>query len=218
MYKRPKSVRATGWKFALLAAASCLLTAQDGEYGRAKRKIDLIAEERARAGATISLTPSEINAYARTEAAIAVPEGLRDPVIRLGAGRATGEALVDFTKLSSGQSASGWLFRALLEGERPVSVTVRLDSGNGYGTVNIERVEISGVTVEGRTLAFLIDNFLRPRYPDAKIGEPFELGHDMEAILVKPEGVDVKIKRQRGAAMRPAASLPIRMQSGMPMP
>jgi hypothetical protein len=203
--------------WALMVASSIL--AAEPEYTRAKRKIDSIAEERVRPGATVSLTASEINAYVRREAAEAVPQGLRNVVIRLpAAGQATGEGVVDFSKLASGQSAGNWLLRSLLEGERPVSVTVSVESGGGTALVRIERVEISGVTLDGRTLQFLLDNFVRPRYPDAKIGEPFPLRHNVEAILVRPDRVDVKIKDQRRAATRPAASRPMRMQSGMPIP
>jgi len=36
-------------------------------------------------------------------------------------------------------------------------------------------------------------------YPAAKIGEPFELGHNMEQIQVTPAGVIVKIARSSGA-------------------
>jgi hypothetical protein len=189
------------------------------EYARAKRKIDSIAQERVRPGATVSFTASEINAYVRTEAAGAAPQGLRNLVIRLPAeARATGEGLVDFSLLSSGESAGNRLLRALLEGERPVTVSVSVESGGGSALVRIERVEISGVAIEGRALEFLLDNFVRPRYPDAKIGEPFPLRHNMEAILVRPGRVDVKIKDQRRAATRPATSRPMRTQSGMPMP
>lgn len=203
--------------------AACVLAASvfapETDYAKAKRKIESIAEERLRPGATVSLTVSEINAYVRAEAANAIPQALRDIVILLpAAGRATGEGIVDFSKLGSPQSARSWLWRWLLEGERPVSVAVKVESGGGSAVVHIERVEISGVPVEGRALEFLLDTFVRPRYPDAKIGEPFALRHNMEAVVVEPERVIVKIKGQRRAATRPATSRPMRTQSGMPIP
>lgn len=203
---------------ALLVLAASVF-GSDPDYARAKRKIESIAEERLRPGATVSLTVSEINAYVRAEAASAIPQGFRNIVIFLpAAGRATGEGIVDFSKLGSPQSARSWLWRWLLEGERPVSVAVSVESGGGSAVVRIERVEISGVPVEGRALEFLLDTFVRPRYPDAKIGEPFALRHNMEAVLVEPERVVVKIKGQRREAMRPATSRPIRTQSGTPIP
>jgi hypothetical protein len=178
-------------------AALSLLAAQKADYLRAKSKIDAISTQLVPAGALVTLTSAEINAWAETEAAEKYPDALRRPVISLGEGRATGEALVDFSKLTSGQGAGNWLLRTLLEGERPVSVTVRLESAGGMAKVDLERVEIGGVPIQGRTLDLLLDYVFRPRYPDARIGEPFELGYNMEAIRVRPERVDINIKNYK---------------------
>jgi hypothetical protein len=79
----------------------------------------------------------------------------------------------------------------LLDGERPVSVTARIRSDAGHATVDVERVEISGVIVDGRTLEFLIQNFLLALYPNAAVGRPFELGHNIRKLDVQPRGVTV---------------------------
>ncbi len=181
----------------LALAAALLPAAQNADYLRAKHKIDAIGQESVPPGALIILTPAEINAWAETEAARKYPEAIRRPSISLREDGATGQALIDFSKLSSGQGTGNWLLRMLLEGERPVSVTVRLTSGGGIATVDLERVEISGVLIEGRTLNLLLDYVFRPQYPDAKIGEPFELGYNMEAIRVRSERVEIKIKDRK---------------------
>lgn len=178
-------------------AALSLFAVQNADSLRAKNKIDAIGQERVAPGAVVTLTPAEINAWAEEEAAAKYPEAVRRPVISLGEGRATGQALIDFSKLGSGQGTAYWLLRALLEGERPVTVTVRLESAGGMAKVDLERVELSGVPVEGRVLTLLLDYVFRPRYPEAKIGEPFELGYNMEAIRIRPERVDVKMKNRR---------------------
>ena len=185
------------FRLALGAALLSLLPAQNADYLRAKSKIEAISNQTVPAGAVVTLTSAEINAWAETEASVKYPDALRRPVIRLGEGQATGEALVDFSRLSSGQGAGNWLLRTLLEGERPVSVTVRLESSGGMARVDLERVEIAGVPVQGRTLNLLLDYVFRPRYPEAKIGEPFELGYNMEAIRVRPERVDIRIRHYK---------------------
>ena len=90
-------------------------------------------------------------------------------------------------------SRPGWLMAWLLEGERPVQVTVRITSGTGEATVDVERVDVSGVTIRGSALDFLISNFLLPYYPEAKIGKPFELGHRIDRLDIQPSGVNVVI-------------------------
>ena len=74
--------------------------------------------------------------------------------------------------------------RKLFEGEREVAVTARIRSGGGQGTVDVERVEISGVAIEGAMLDFLIENYLKPNYPNARIGQPFPLHKHVDRIEV----------------------------------
>jgi hypothetical protein len=74
-----------------------------------------------------------------------------------------------------------------------VSVTARISSSAGKAQVDVQRVEISGVTIDGRTLDFLIQNILLPLYPDAAIGRPFDLGHRIERLDVAPAAVGVTI-------------------------
>ena len=104
--------------------------------------------------------------------------------------------MVDFAKVRRAQGhEQGWLMRKLLEGERPVSVTARIQSAGGRATVDVQRVEISGVVVDGRTLDFLIQNILMQVYPDAVVGRPFELGHRIERVDVQPAAVAVLIRK-----------------------
>jgi len=94
---------------------------------------------------------------------------------------------MDFGKLRRAHGyQTGWLMSKLLDGDRPVSVTARIRSAGGRATVDLQRVEISGVAIDGRTLDFLIENILLPLYPDAVVGRPFELGHRIERLEVGP--------------------------------
>src|SRR5260370_37125612 len=166
------------------------------DYASCQRKFDLIENDRLRAGSKVTLSPSELNAYVEQELPKVVPQGVREPKLQLGVGTATGSAMVDFLKLQSAQGKPpGWLMRQLLQGERTVAVTTRIESGAGRATVNQQSVEISGMTIEGRMLDYLIHNYLLPYYPDAKVGEPFELNHNIDRLDVQPTRVDVILKK-----------------------
>jgi hypothetical protein len=162
-------------------------------YLSAKRKFDQIEAERLRPGAQITLSPQELDAYV----AHVAPDGVRNPRVELeGSGVARGSAIVDFGRVRRAQGhPPGWLLSMLLDGERPVSVTARIRSGNGRATVDVQRVEISGMQIDGNTLDFLIQNLLLPMYPDAAVGRPFELGHHIEKLDVQPGAVRVIIGR-----------------------
>lgn len=181
-------------KLGLVAAAvAALAFAPVDDYSSAKRKLDLIDSDSLRPGAKVTLTARELNAYV----AHAVPPGVRNTSLQIvGPGVATGSALIDFGKVRRAQGhPPGWLMSKLLDGERPVSVTARILSANGRATVNVQRVQVSGVEIDGRTLEFLVQNLLLPLYPNAVVDRPFELGHRIERLEVEPAAVGVVIGR-----------------------
>jgi hypothetical protein len=160
------------------------------DYASARQKFTQIESGKLKPGTRVTLTPRELEGYVAREA----PNGVRNPRLELQAGIAKGNALIDFGKVRRAQGYQpGWLMSKLLDGERPVTVTARVRSGNGKATVDVQSVEISGFTIDGKTLDFLIQNFLLPMYPSAAVGRPFELGHRIDRLDVQPGAVGVVI-------------------------
>ncbi len=176
-----------------LAAAPLLPTAPTDDQAVA-RKVSLIEQDRLKPGSRVTLTRDELNAYARHEIADVAPDGVRNPHLELGPGTATASAMIDFGKLRRAEGKPpGRLMSYLLDGERPVSITARIRSSAGTATVDVEQVEISGMIIEGRLLDFLIHNYVMQAYPNAKVGEPFDLGHRIERLEVEPSAVGILI-------------------------
>jgi hypothetical protein len=185
-----------GFLVAIVAAAA-LLAVPASDYTSAKAKIESIEQDRLPAGSTVFFTPAELNAYAREEVAKAAPEGVRNPRLELRQGAATGYADVDFAKLKESTSGGelNWLLARMLAGERPVRVDARITSGNGRAQVDVQRVDIGGVSISGSALDYLIQHFLWAYYPEASVNKPFELAHRMRKIDVRPSGATVTIGR-----------------------
>jgi hypothetical protein len=182
-------------KVCLIAAALVsLVFASPTDYTSAKRKFDLIDSERLRPGATVTLTAGELNAYVAHEA----PPGVRNTRLQIvRPGEAVGSALIDFAAVRRGQGhPPGWIMSKLLSGERPVTVAARIVSSNGKATVEVSRVEISGIQIDGKTLDFLIQNVLLPLYPNAAVDRPFDLGHRIDRLDIQPAAVGVIIGRR----------------------
>jgi hypothetical protein len=172
-----------------------LIWGTTAEYLSAERKFKMIEGERLRHGTRVTLTKGELNAYARQEVAQAFPSGVRQPRLELANGVAIGSALIDFGKVRRAQGKPpGWLMSKILDGEREVEVTANIRSGGGRATVDVQSVKISGIAIEGRVLDFLIHNYLLASYPEAKVGQPFELNHGIDRLDVKPSAVDVVIR------------------------
>ncbi|MEZ5356369.1 MAG: hypothetical protein R2762_27355 [Bryobacteraceae bacterium] len=166
-----------------------------GDAASARRKVQAIEAERLGPGARVTFSNAEINAYAAEQVRTAVGDAIRNTKIDFSSGRATGSALVDFLRLQSDRGEPpGMMLRWLLRGEKPISVTVRFQSAHGEGQVDVEQVAVSGVPISGRALDLLIDYYLRPRYPEIAIGEPFELRHRVDRIDLTALGVLVRLK------------------------
>ena len=180
----------------LICTAALAWSAVSPEYQAIEHKFSLIEHERLKPGSRVVLTPEELNAYAREEIAEAAPDGVRNPRLELGQGTATAYALIDFGKLRRAEGKPpGRILSYLLDGERPVTIKARIRSAGGTATVDVDSVDISGITLEGAMLEFLIQHYLMPAYPNAKVGQPFELGHRIERLDVQPNAVGVLIGR-----------------------
>lgn len=149
-------------------------------------------------GRSISFTSQELLALGVENANSAFPGVLHNPELKLAEGGATGTATVDFDRLRqlspAKDSTRDWFMSKLLTGQHPVSVMVETTSRKGQMTVHPKSVRVAGATVSGSTLEFLIQNFVRSRYPDAIIDRPFPLAQNIDHIDVKPGSAVVVAK------------------------
>ncbi len=174
-----------------------VLLADDAYVRSASSKIDMIEQGRAKPGSVIVFSLQEINSWALYMVPEIVPQGIRNQRVTLGADTGTAFALMDLLKMRHAQGKSpGWLVSRMIEGERPVTISIRVRSlGAGQCIVDLTRVEISGIAATGTVLDFLIKTFFLPLYPNAKIGEKFEMGYNMDRIDLRPTGVRVTMKK-----------------------
>jgi hypothetical protein len=148
-------------------------------------KFALLEQDRAPAGSRVTLTASELTAYARAQAGAIAPGAVMNPKLTITPGHAEATAMIDFLHLPQVGANPGWLLRSLLQGQRPLLVRVRIQSWNGRARVDVERVEISGVAVEGRALDFLLSQFVMPSFPEARTGVWFAVNHNIERIELR---------------------------------
>jgi hypothetical protein len=172
----------------VLLIAAGAMPASRTDYLNVKRKFASIEKSQVKAGSRVAISSQELNAYVQTELPRVAPAGIRQPSVELhGNNTATGRAMIDFVKLRSAQGKPpGFILRNLLQGEHDVAVTTKVRSSNGTATVDIQRVEIEGIPISGGALDFLIQNYLIPNYPDAKVGKPIDLKYRMERLEVQP--------------------------------
>jgi hypothetical protein len=104
--------------------------------------------------------------------------------------------------LAARAKANGILAR-MLGGERPVKLVVRPETAAGKVTVHLDLLEISGVPLSGTLLNLAAELIISRVYEDIKIGEPFEIGHNVDHAVIQPTAVRIFIGAQ--PAPKPAA-------------
>ena len=147
-------------------------------------------------GSRVAISTREFNSYLQSEIPSLVGPGVRNARVETDTGNiARGYLDIDFLKVrqASGEKPS-WLLSQLLAGERPVAITARITSGSGKCRVDVLRVAISGVVAEGRTLDFLIQHFVLPTFPSAKIGKDFLLDYHVDRLEIRPGLVTVVLR------------------------
>ncbi|MBI3210386.1 MAG: hypothetical protein HYZ37_15985 [Candidatus Solibacter usitatus] len=175
--------------------ATLLMTAWAADIPTAQQKIDLIQEGKIPRGSQVTFPERELNVYVQAKSKELFAAGVREPRIEVLEGRAVGTALINFVELRHAQAQDlNWILRKLLEGERTVKAEAKIVSANGKARVDLERVEINGSGIQGRALDLLLRAFVLPLYPNAKVGEEFELGYEMESLRLHRGMVRVSMK------------------------
>jgi len=173
-----------------------VLTAGDAYCRSALAKLHSLELGEVKAGSVVMFSVQEINSWAYYMIPGIVPEGIRNEKVTLGNDTGTAYALMDFLKMRHAEGkATNWVMARMIEGERPVRISIHVQSGGGQCVVDLTRVEISGAVATGSVLDFLVKTFFMPLYPTAKIGQKFEIGYNIDRIDLRPAGVRVTMKK-----------------------
>jgi hypothetical protein len=175
--------------------AVCCAGAASRDAVLVSRKLEAIESGRLRPGSRVDFSVSGLNAWIREQASQYFPGAVSNLRLDLDKGAATASGDVDFVKL--GQAANGespgWIMRNLFSGERSVVVRAHIASARGSARVDLDRVEISGVAIEGRALDLLIRSYVRPTFPEVKVSEWFRLADRVDHLSISRPGVSVFI-------------------------
>lgn len=143
---------------------------------------------------TFDFTEVEANNFLRNGGVPQLPRGVSSPWIAFEEGAAVVGATLDLDQLGD-ELPDSMLFQ-LLSGQVPVEVVARLSGQNGSGTLELERVTLSGVDLPQSLVDTLIEGYDTSKIlpPGFRLGEPFALPYDVESIRCQPKSVLVEQK------------------------
>jgi hypothetical protein len=146
------------------------------------RKFTQIESGRAR-GTVVTVTSPEINAFVAQQAVLLGKGAIRNTRVDLWQDHGRVAARIDLVSLAELRGRPlNWFFATMFAGERQVIATTKLVSVQGRARVDLEKLEVEGHVLDGRPLQFLIDEFVLPEYPDARIGQWFPLSFGIRTI------------------------------------
>jgi hypothetical protein len=178
----------------LLFTILLLLAADD--FSTIQRKMDDIVHDRVKPGQRIFMSQRECDAYLRAQAVAIAPKAVHNTKVEVGEGSGTASATINFLELNKARGGqSNWMMERILDGERLVKVSVHVQSKSGKARVDVDRVEIGGAAISGAPLDYLIQNYVTPQFPNAKVDQWFDLAHHMDHFEIHPSGVTVVIGR-----------------------
>ena len=176
----------------VLAAAAAAPT-----VGPAHTKYRMIEQRQLPPGSSVYFPLQELNDWMRDEESFWIAKGVRHVRFEFGPNRVIVRGDVDFVKAIHAASQGGSdsmvasLVGRLLSGERPVEVVARMVSGNGRARVDLDRITVSGVPLEGPALDLLIQNYLHPAFPEAHVAEWFDFDFRVDRVAVSAAGAQV---------------------------
>lgn len=157
------------------------------------RKLESI-EKRKRAGGparpeTVVVTEGELNSYLNLNMRERMPRGVSDVTVRLEHERIQAKGLVDLEQVRDKiPSAGPWSPWVLLAGSVPVSIRGRLQTRDGFGTLEVEDVRMGSLPVPVTVLEQLVSSSTRSiENPEGfDIRAPFRLPYAVKRVRLEP--------------------------------
>jgi hypothetical protein len=135
-----------------------------------------------------AFSQAETNSYLKYRAGDLLPTGLMQPELTIiGEGRVSGKAVVDLDVVRQKQSSGGWFDpTSYLTGKLPVTAIGKIVTWDGKGKFELERAEISGLTIPKSFLGQMVNFFTRTadNPKGSNIDDTFELPAEIQRIDV----------------------------------
>ncbi len=134
----------------------------------------------------VRITEAEANSYLYYDLQPSVPDGVSNLHLQFQPGRPHGSAVVDFDKIKqSMKTPPNALIAYFLTGIHRIGVSGTFYATNGLAQFHLETVTLDDITMPEMLVDYLIDHYLRTRYPGLAIDRPFPLSPGVDKVTVE---------------------------------
>ncbi len=184
-----KSKAAIALLTAVLLLSSALLAKQakhSAAFLSMEKKVDILdanAQKPPQTPQNTDITQDELNAYL-AEGGVDMPKGIESAKIDMKPAVVHATATVNFDTLAEGHGGGNPIFSALFSGTHDVEAQAQASGAQGQGTVIVDWVKLDGVQVPRAALEYLVQHYVKPKYPNAGMTTKFPLPDRVDMAVV----------------------------------
>lgn len=180
---------------AVVIALGMALAAAANDAASCAAKLQHIRQNAAAArpstAATV-LSEDEINAYFAS-GRVQLPKGVQRVRFSGAPNVITSNARVDFDQLTEGKKGNP-LLMALFTGVHDIVVVADANGAGGTAHVVVQSVTLDGTEIPRVALQYLVDHYVKPKYPAAGLDSRFQMPYRVDSAEVGPHKLTIRQK------------------------
>lgn len=139
---------------------------------------------------SLRLSEAEANSFLHYEIARYYPPGVSKIRLQFRPNRPRGATRVDFDKIKGAmREPPNPLVDYFLQGVHDLEVEGTFSSAHGYGRFDLETVWVDGVMVPRFVVDYLVEKYVKARYPNVVLNRTFALPYSLDQVSVEEGSV-----------------------------
>ncbi|MBI4474685.1 MAG: hypothetical protein HY646_18585 [Acidobacteria bacterium] len=130
----------------------------------------------------VEVSEIELESYVLFALREKIPVQLDSIDVQLGEGTVAADTQMTFNSDSTGNP----IVDAVVSGTHNLFVKGKLAADQGRGKFDLEEVRVDGIPVPKVLIQTLFDKYVKPKYPDADLKEPFDMPWGIESLAIVP--------------------------------
>jgi hypothetical protein len=153
-------------------------------------KIDMVKKKAEETAANQSARPTQEIEVSEAELAAYVMNSLRDQIpVQIDSIKVqlTEGAIGADTQLTMNEPTGTGLIDALIGGRHNLFVKGKLSGAEHRGRFELDEVRVDGIPVPKILVETLVSKYVKPKYPNADLKQPFDLPWGIEKLTIEPK-------------------------------
>jgi hypothetical protein len=151
-----------------------------------QKKVDAVKEAESNASRTdgsssVEVTEAEAESYVLYSLKEHIPARIDSIDVQLSPGTISSDTQITFTSNATGNP----MVDALVGGTHNLFLEGKLAGEMGRGKFDLVEIRVDGIPVPNVLIQTLFKKYVKPKYPDADLNEPFDLPWDIEALKLE---------------------------------